>query len=383
MVRNRYLRIERGRQLTEEGKSKNRCGQCGQLKRGHVCQAPRALVSTSFQAQEAQHEAARLREPGAWAGGYNIASGGGSFDYGGGGDGGINIAGAGGGYGGGGINIARGGSFDVAADGSINIARAASFDQGSSFDIGSGGPYAAGYTTAAAGGYAAAGYATASGYAAAAAMPAPAAAPAPAAPSAPQPPMLKQQDSLDLLVSTALTGEMMGGGGSERMGGEMGEMSNMSFGHLGNSSFSFDLGGLAASRSRSFNVGEAPGDESAALSGGGAVLTADQLAGGVYVDTSAPEVDAPPPIAAPAAAAAASQSPADAASSITDATEAVDPEGMDVQEAVEVEAGVEAAETTSIKLELLGQAEPLGKVERGVATDTLSSSSQSTGSVEA
>lgn len=39
MVRNRYLRIERGRWLTEQGMSKNRCGQCGQLKRGHVCQA--------------------------------------------------------------------------------------------------------------------------------------------------------------------------------------------------------------------------------------------------------------------------------------------------------------------------------------------------------
>jgi len=41
MVRNRYLRIERGRWLTEQGMSKNRCGQCGQLKRGHVCQAAR------------------------------------------------------------------------------------------------------------------------------------------------------------------------------------------------------------------------------------------------------------------------------------------------------------------------------------------------------
>jgi len=67
MVRNRFLRIERGRQLTEQGKSKNRCGQCGQLKRGHVCQAPRALVSTSLQAQEARHEAARLKYGDAFA----------------------------------------------------------------------------------------------------------------------------------------------------------------------------------------------------------------------------------------------------------------------------------------------------------------------------
>jgi len=49
MVRNRYLRIERGRWLTEQGMSKNRCGQCGQLKRGHVCQAPRALVNPADQ----------------------------------------------------------------------------------------------------------------------------------------------------------------------------------------------------------------------------------------------------------------------------------------------------------------------------------------------
>jgi len=67
MVRNRFLRIERGRWLTEQGKSKNRCGQCGQLKRGHVCQAPRALVSTSLQAQEARHEAARLKYGDAFA----------------------------------------------------------------------------------------------------------------------------------------------------------------------------------------------------------------------------------------------------------------------------------------------------------------------------
>jgi len=75
MVRNRYLRIERGRMLTEQGKSKNRCGQCGQLKRGHVCQAPRALVSTSFQAQEARHEAARLTSAAMPSTSYDIAIG--------------------------------------------------------------------------------------------------------------------------------------------------------------------------------------------------------------------------------------------------------------------------------------------------------------------
>jgi len=59
MVRNRYLRIERGRFLTEQGLSKNRCGQCGELKRGHVCRAPRALVSTNMASQEMRHHDVR------------------------------------------------------------------------------------------------------------------------------------------------------------------------------------------------------------------------------------------------------------------------------------------------------------------------------------
>lgn len=59
MVRNRFLRIERGRQLTEQGLSKNRCGQCGELKRGHVCRAPRALVNSNIAAQEMRHHEIR------------------------------------------------------------------------------------------------------------------------------------------------------------------------------------------------------------------------------------------------------------------------------------------------------------------------------------
>jgi len=38
-VRNRFLRIEKGRALRAEGKSKNRCAACGQQKLGHVCTA--------------------------------------------------------------------------------------------------------------------------------------------------------------------------------------------------------------------------------------------------------------------------------------------------------------------------------------------------------
>lgn len=51
MVRNRYLRIERGKWLTEQGMSKNRCGQCGELKRGHRCKVQRALANTNGLAQ--------------------------------------------------------------------------------------------------------------------------------------------------------------------------------------------------------------------------------------------------------------------------------------------------------------------------------------------
>lgn len=62
MVRNRYLRIERGRWLTEQGMSKNRCGQCGQLKRGHVCQAPRAFVNPDVSSQAEGHALARRQQ---------------------------------------------------------------------------------------------------------------------------------------------------------------------------------------------------------------------------------------------------------------------------------------------------------------------------------
>ena len=48
------------RELTDRGLSKNRCGQCGELKRGHVCQAPRPLVTTSLNAQEIAENEARL-----------------------------------------------------------------------------------------------------------------------------------------------------------------------------------------------------------------------------------------------------------------------------------------------------------------------------------
>lgn len=36
-VRNRFFRIDRGARLVQEGKGKNRCTRCGEMKRGHVC----------------------------------------------------------------------------------------------------------------------------------------------------------------------------------------------------------------------------------------------------------------------------------------------------------------------------------------------------------
>jgi len=202
MVRNRYLRIERGRYLTETGQSKNRCGQCGQLKRGHVCQAPRALVSTSYVAQEAQHEAQRFSSHAPFGGGINIAGG-----------------------------PAMGPIVDYPVLG---------------VNIGSGNPLS---------------------------MPPPPRTAAPAA-SVGGPPMLRQQDSMELLMRTALSADISSRpaeahiNDEEQLGNLMGAASahtfNMSFGGdksfdlRGNASFSFLDGALGApgvSRSHSMGMG--------------------------------------------------------------------------------------------------------------------------------
>jgi len=39
MVRNRFLRVQKGKKEAEQGKARNKCGLCGQLKKGHVCSA--------------------------------------------------------------------------------------------------------------------------------------------------------------------------------------------------------------------------------------------------------------------------------------------------------------------------------------------------------
>jgi hypothetical protein len=37
MVRNRFMRLMKGRELASKGGARNKCGKCGALKRGHVC----------------------------------------------------------------------------------------------------------------------------------------------------------------------------------------------------------------------------------------------------------------------------------------------------------------------------------------------------------
>lgn len=61
MVRNRFLRRQKGKVDAAEGKARNRCGQCGQLKKGHVCTKAGSLeVSGDLTAQMDAHRTARF-----------------------------------------------------------------------------------------------------------------------------------------------------------------------------------------------------------------------------------------------------------------------------------------------------------------------------------
>ena len=54
-LRNRYQRIKKGQSAVAEGGIvKNKCGVCGQLKRGHVCRPQTLIDSSSEHASEAQ-----------------------------------------------------------------------------------------------------------------------------------------------------------------------------------------------------------------------------------------------------------------------------------------------------------------------------------------
>jgi len=47
MVRNRFLRVQKGKKEAEQGKARNKCGLCGQLKKGHVCSADKSRANTN------------------------------------------------------------------------------------------------------------------------------------------------------------------------------------------------------------------------------------------------------------------------------------------------------------------------------------------------
>ena len=65
-VRNRWQRLEKGRKLREDGTElKNRCHQCGEPKRGHICAA--RTVGEVAEGEDLHKQAAALTELSAMA----------------------------------------------------------------------------------------------------------------------------------------------------------------------------------------------------------------------------------------------------------------------------------------------------------------------------
>ena len=56
MVRNRWLRVQKGKQRAEQGLSKNKCGLCGQIKQGHICAARLANATATIAAQQSANQ---------------------------------------------------------------------------------------------------------------------------------------------------------------------------------------------------------------------------------------------------------------------------------------------------------------------------------------
>lgn len=61
MVRNRFLRVQKGKKEAEQGKARNKCGLCGQLKKGHVCSADKSRTTNNKEeatpaTQQPQHQ---------------------------------------------------------------------------------------------------------------------------------------------------------------------------------------------------------------------------------------------------------------------------------------------------------------------------------------
>ena len=59
MVRNHYMRKIKGLQMKQEGKAKNRCGHCGELKSGHICKESAANARAVKKARAAAEAEAR------------------------------------------------------------------------------------------------------------------------------------------------------------------------------------------------------------------------------------------------------------------------------------------------------------------------------------
>lgn len=59
MIRNHYMRKIKGLQIKQEGKAKNRCGHCGELKSGHICKGSATNARAVKQARAAAEAEAR------------------------------------------------------------------------------------------------------------------------------------------------------------------------------------------------------------------------------------------------------------------------------------------------------------------------------------
>merc|ERR1719231_1047921 len=49
---NRYLRKQKGKVDAAEGKARNKCGLCGQIKKGHICTGSTSVVESDLVTQQ-------------------------------------------------------------------------------------------------------------------------------------------------------------------------------------------------------------------------------------------------------------------------------------------------------------------------------------------
>merc|ERR1719231_832547 len=60
---NRYLRKQKGKVDAAEGKARNKCGLCGQIKKGHICTGSTSVVESDLVTQQQAHAQARSELP--------------------------------------------------------------------------------------------------------------------------------------------------------------------------------------------------------------------------------------------------------------------------------------------------------------------------------